>query len=586
MANIIDSLSIELGLDISKFKKSQQDVIAGLKEIEKTNDDVSKSEIDNAQKVISVKKKAAEEDKKISVEKKKSDQETVKRTKEIIKDNKEIADSFNKTITSIATFGASLAGIKELSDFSTKLSLTNAALGRTSEMLGLKPEVVSAWSGVFEKGGDAAGAFSNTLGSLLSRISQVKSGGSLLSDIAMQRANPSFISPFEKDPSKMFDLLKFAQELKRLEGLYGKTHALNFAQSMGFTSQEALILLNNTIEELNKLYKASLDQVNVNHDITEAAKKTQEEIVTLDQKYTALGNTVQETLGPKMTWWRNLQGEIIDNFRSLDKTSRDFAVGLGLIGGGLASLSGFAGLLSVLIPPLAPILAPIAMGAGVGALGATAMAGGVWAHGNTSKSNNNNNNNNNNAQSLMNYYISKGLDKEHAAALVGNAMHESAGVNPNQSEIGNTGEGYGIFQWGTERQKDFQNKYGKSIKGSSLEEQADFSLSELQTGHEKKAGSHFFSSTGAEKLSQLISDEYLRPNRLFAHNLDRAVYTNMALRDYTGAHVNTPTNNTAHTDNSQTHINTTINSNATDGSGLAEDFLGRMSWTSWATSTF
>lgn len=90
-----------------------------------------------------------------------------------------------------------------------------------------------------------------------------------------------------------------------------------------------------------------------------------------------------------------------------------------------------------------------------------------------------------NAKVAMKTFIDKlGLTKEQAAGVTGVLMHES-GLNPkiyNESErnAGKKGYGIGIAQWSNERKAQFEKDTGKKIEDSSLQEQLDYIVMELQ----------------------------------------------------------------------------------------------------------
>jgi predicted nucleic acid-binding Zn-ribbon protein len=81
----------------------------------------------------------------------------------------------------------------------------------------------------------------------------------------------------------------------------------------------------------------------------------------------------------------------------------------------------------------------------------------------------------------LQYFMDAKLTKNQATGLVANLYAES-GLNP--TAVGDSGKAYGIAQWHPDRQAEFERVYGKSIKGSSLQEQLNFVAYELQ--HKEK----------------------------------------------------------------------------------------------------
>jgi hypothetical protein len=130
----------------------------------------------------------------------------------------------------------------------------------------------------------------------------------------------------------------------------------------------------------------------------------------------------------------------------------------------------------------------------------------------------------------MQYYMSQGLSKEKAAAIVGNLQHESS------LQTGATGDknkpehswAHGIGQWrdnekrpGTGRFTDLK-KFAEQ-RGTSWEDyetQLAFVLHEMQTT-EKPAGGKFASAKGIEGSTLAMSKYYERPDEAHAGNEHR-----------------------------------------------------------------
>ena len=388
MATVIDSLLIELGLDASKLMTTQKKVVDELKKVAVEAEKTSKATVDSTKKTSVENKKASDQEKKTHDEKKKAEgenkkfgEESTKRAKQTQLDNKNIGESFSKITLAAASFGASLIGLKEIAEFSTNLSLTNASLGRTSQLLGQNPQELQAWGKVFEAGGDAAGAYSNNLGQLLSRISQIKTGDPLLSQLATARIQPSFMEPFSTDPSKLFNILKLGEELKRLEKAETRIYAQAAAKKeLNITAEEYLILTQNSTEELKKLLAVAVAKVAVDEKAIKKAQQTQEQVTALDQAFLRMGNNIQETLAPKMVFFRDVLIDIANSFSDLDDKSQKFITNLGSSSLLLATLAGVVGFVGLLFPPLRPFLLPVAVALGTAAIGTGTVAAGNLAY--------------------------------------------------------------------------------------------------------------------------------------------------------------------------------------------------------------
>lgn len=75
-------------------------------------------------------------------------------------------------------------------------------------------------------------------------------------------------------------------------------------------------------------------------------------------------------------------------------------------------------------------------------------------------------------QRAVDYMKGLGYSAMDSQAIVGNLWHESAGLKVDA--VGDGGRAYGLAQWHPDRQANFAKVFGKSIKGSSMEEQLQF----------------------------------------------------------------------------------------------------------------
>lgn len=128
---------------------------------------------------------------------------------------------------------------------------------------------------------------------------------------------------------------------------------------------------------------------------------------------------------------------------------------------------------------------------------------------------------------LMSYFISQGWTREQAAGLVGNLQKESGGfrddvIRGDKSGRGDGGKAVGIAQWHLERQQDFKDKYGKSIVGTTLMEQAAFVHHELTKGKEQAAGNKLRQTRTAAQAGAVVSEHYERPAAVEAEKRERA----------------------------------------------------------------
>ena len=101
---------------------------------------------------------------------------------------------------------------------------------------------------------------------------------------------------------------------------------------------------------------------------------------------------------------------------------------------------------------------------------------------------------NGSAARALEFFQSKGWTLAQAAGIVANLDIETAGTF-NPGAIGDGGKAYGIAQWHPDRQAHFQSWAGRSIRGSTFEQQLEFVQYELTEGREKKAGNRIRQTT-------------------------------------------------------------------------------------------
>lgn len=118
----------------------------------------------------------------------------------------------------------------------------------------------------------------------------------------------------------------------------------------------------------------------------------------------------------------------------------------------------------------------------------------------------------------MKHFMDKGWSRAQAAGIVANLVKESR-LKP--GAIGDGGKAYGIAQWHPDRQAEFEKKYGKSIRGSTVPEQMDFVHYEMTEGKERAAGERLKRSTTAEEAGAVVSKYYERPKEREAEAAER-----------------------------------------------------------------
>lgn len=111
------------------------------------------------------------------------------------------------------------------------------------------------------------------------------------------------------------------------------------------------------------------------------------------------------------------------------------------------------------------------------------------------------------ATKAVEYFISLGWTRAQAAGIAANLQAESQ-FRPDA--VGDGGLAFGVAQWHPDRQANFERAFGKSIKGSTLEEQFTFVHWEL-TNTEQRAGMLLRACTTAAEAGDCVSRYYERP---------------------------------------------------------------------------
>jgi hypothetical protein len=107
------------------------------------------------------------------------------------------------------------------------------------------------------------------------------------------------------------------------------------------------------------------------------------------------------------------------------------------------------------------------------------------------------------------FFVASQWTKAQAAGLIASIEAESS-FDP--SKPGDGGQAYGLCQWHPDRQENFLNQFGHSIKGSTFDEQLQFVNFELRNGKETSAGALLAGATTARQAGETVCEHYERPN--------------------------------------------------------------------------
>lgn len=116
------------------------------------------------------------------------------------------------------------------------------------------------------------------------------------------------------------------------------------------------------------------------------------------------------------------------------------------------------------------------------------------------------------------YFRGKGWSANAAAGIAANLFKESRN---SAGAVGDQGNAYGLAQWHADRQAEFQRVYGRSMVGSTWQQQADFVDHELKN-REARAGNALRGAGSAAQAGAIMSSLYERPANRGGEAMQRA----------------------------------------------------------------
>ncbi len=139
----------------------------------------------------------------------------------------------------------------------------------------------------------------------------------------------------------------------------------------------------------------------------------------------------------------------------------------------------------------------------------------------------------------IDYFVSKGWTPEQAAGIVGNLQQES-GFNP-QAGAGTAHQG--LAQWSAERQRDIEQHFGKALLSMSNQEQLAAIQWELTQGKYKAAGDALRQAKSARDAAAVIDHQYESPGNYAVEDKNRGANADARLNAYR-SNAETPPPNT------------------------------------------
>lgn len=596
MATIIDSLLVKLGLDSSEFNAGKAKVDKGLQgtgaEAEKAGNKLKKS-------------------------------------------GKDGAEGFETVAKSAAKFLAIVGGTVAIKQFATQMIESNAALERFANNIGVSTKALTAWGNAAEIAGGSADGVKSAMDMLGKSQTEL-----------MLTGQSNLIPYFSALGVSMTDAYGKALPVNELlmnigQALLNKTPdrqtAFNMGRMMGI-DEGTLNLILRERKEVELLLAQQKEYAETVSKFTPEASKLNRMLIESKQAFTLLGLELLSRAAPAIEkllsaftamgqWMRN-NSEFVETFLSI------LAVGLGAVAASTIPINLTVAAVTGLIAAMALLWQdyqtwkrggesfidwskwePGFKAAGDGirwlkdmiedmvyrAIAAADLLAAVWnrdwkrvkfaagefitgtrkTYGERSQETAPPPQTGNKQADAMAYFQAQGWTREQAAGIVANMKQESA-FNP--AAVGDSGKAYGIMQWHPDRQAEFEKKFGKSIKGSTFEDQLAFIQYELTLGKERAAGERIRQAQTGQQAAAVGSKYYLRPGDVEGEQTKRASIATSILGGVPGAaqaaagagagqvaQSNT-TNNVAGNRSVETHIGEVkVYSAATDANGIAKD---------------
>ena len=596
MATIIDSLLVKLGLDSSEFNAGKAKVDKGLQgtgaEAEKAGNKLKKS-------------------------------------------GKDGAEGFETVAKSAAKFLAIVGGTVAIKQFATQMIESNAALERFANNIGVSTKALTAWGNAAEIAGGSADGVKSAMDMLGKSQTELMLTGQSNLIPYFSALGVSMTDAYGKALPVNELLMNIGQAL--LTKTPDRQTAFNMGRMMGI-DEGTLNLILRERKEVELLLAQQKEYAETVSKFTPEASKLNRMLVESKQAFTLLGLELLSRAAPAiekllsaftaMGQWMRDNSEFVETFLSI------LAVGLGAVAASTIPINLTVAAVTGLIAAMALLWQdyqtwkrggesfidwskwePGFKAAGDGirwlkdmiedmvyrAIAAADLLAAVWnrdwkrvkfaagefitgtrkTYGERPQETVPPPQTGNKQADAMAYFQAQGWTREQAAGIVANMKQESA-FNP--AAVGDSGKAYGIMQWHPDRQAEFEKKFGKSIKGSTFEDQLAFIQYELTLGKERAAGERIRQAQTGQQAAAVGSKYYLRPGDVEGEQTKRASIATSILGGVPGASQaaagagagqvaqSNTTNNVAGNRSVETHIGEVkVYSAATDANGIAKD---------------
>lgn len=443
----------------------------------------------------------------------------------------------NEALALLAVFTAGV-GIK---NFTANTINGAASLGQMSKNLDMSTERLQAWQRAAERAGGSAEGITAQLRQSASEVAKFRRG-------MTAETLPAFfqfggkVSDLKDGNSYLLARSRIVSEIYKTD----RSRAALAAQMMG-VSDDQFDLIKQGPAAIQQLVTAQQKRSAISAKDAQDALRLRSVYLDLRDTFESVGTKVLISLIPTfekllaraqklgdyfltnreqiVKWVEGLVNAFSDFAEMADKAAQS-------VGGWKNVLMGLAALklLSIVTPLLSLAGALAAIGTSLGVIGGASGAAGVAALGTIATvaggvalatyskplnagedtqiaALNNPAFKSKGAVDAVKFFESKGYTREQAAGIVANLMAES---NLNPKAVGDSGQAVGIGQWHPVRQADFKKAFGTDLKDATLEQQLAFVDWELRNT-ERTAMEKLRAAKTPQQAGDAVSRYYERP---------------------------------------------------------------------------
>ena len=556
MANLIDSLVVTLGLDSSQFTKGNKDAQDSLKKTEQASNKTSREMEGHAKKM---------------------------------------SEGFGNLKGELLAIGALLAGAFGIKDFVMGTIQQTAALGRMSSNLDMSKVRLAEWQQAVVMAGGTSEEATAQLKSHAAALAEFgrtgKTEGTILGQTQMYSGYYTKKPFIPQNVHGAEDLLEQQADIIRaIAKKDGNASASEAAGKMGISSENFFNILKDGSESLKNNLDSFKDVAESQAKLADSSEELRKETLKLKNEFTTMGNEIMPMV---ITGLQSFE-DLLNN--------KDFNSGLHTAA---LDLKFFGRVVSETWKALYHILSLIpgvsmakdiieAAGKEAATTFATKEADAEYEPvkltkdakkrlsdlSNGSKSSAPSSSDN---TSIVGKLVAMGWSPAQAAGIAGSLKQESNNFNP--ADTNPDSHMYGIAQWDTKRRKKFEEIMGKSIYGSSVDDQLKFMNWELNNSH-KLAGDKIRAAKTPAEAAQAHSDYYemaSKTGKWSANDSQRAANASNLLAAYQSSNAASVSSvplafkqggssSSSNSTTSTTTINTiNVNTQATDATGISND---------------